>query len=87
MLFTLLALDFVLCCCTVSNILLILFYSFPHISRRIMAQYGWGLMPETEFRARHELNEVPEQRQMRLDAVREQIITRPDIGMLTSLRS
>ena len=45
-----------------------------------MAQYGWGLMPETEFRARHELNEIPERKRLCIEAVKEQMVTRPDIG-------
>ena len=45
-----------------------------------MAEYGWGLSPETKKKARLELNEIPETRQMALEAVRQQMITRPDIS-------
>ena len=44
-----------------------------------MAEYGWGLSQETEKKARRELNEFPETRRMSIEAVKEQIITRPDI--------
>ncbi|XP_067667825.1 clavesin-2-like [Haliotis asinina] len=47
-----------------------------------MAEYGWGLPEELIRKARHELREVPEQRQESVSAVQEQIITRPDIKFL-----
>ena len=45
-----------------------------------MAEYGWGISSETEKKARIELNEVPERRKLAIEAVKEQMITRPDIG-------
>ncbi len=45
-----------------------------------MAEYGWALSQETVKKARLELNEVPEQRHVTLEAVREQMVTRPDVS-------
>ncbi len=45
-----------------------------------MAEYGWGLAAATVKKARRELNEVPERRQVALEAVREQMVTRPDVS-------
>ncbi len=45
----------------------------------VMAQYGWDLADATVRKARRELNEVPERRQVALEAVREQMRTRPDV--------
>lgn len=44
-----------------------------------MAEYGWGLSEGMIRKAKHELNEAPEKRQEAIDAVRQQMITRPDI--------
>lgn len=49
-----------------------------------MADYGWGLSDETEKKARRQLNEVPERRKASIDAVREQMCTRPDISKPSS---
>lgn len=46
-----------------------------------MAQYGWALSDESVRKARRELHEVPETRDMSIEAVREQMMTRPDISM------
>lgn len=45
-----------------------------------MAEYGWALSEKTQTKAREELNECPESCSLAVDAVREQIETRPDIG-------
>ncbi|XP_064597766.1 clavesin-2-like [Liolophura sinensis] len=47
-----------------------------------MAEYGWSLSPELQKKAFTELHEVPEKRQSCIHAVREQIVTRPDIKFL-----
>ena len=46
----------------------------------MMAEYGWDLAEATIKKARRELNEVPERRQVALEAVREQMVTRPDVS-------
>jgi hypothetical protein len=47
-----------------------------------MAEYGWGLSEETEKKARRELNEYVETKAVAIEAVKEQIMTRPDISFL-----
>ncbi|XP_074656075.1 clavesin-2-like [Tubulanus polymorphus] len=47
-----------------------------------MAEYGWSLSDETLKKARLELNENPDTRCELIDAVREQMDTRPDIDFL-----
>lgn len=47
-----------------------------------MAEYGWGISEPLAARARKELNEIPEERAAALAAVRCQMETRPDIGVL-----
>jgi len=47
-----------------------------------MAEYGWGLSPELVSKATTELNERPELVPVAIDAVREQMETRPDISEL-----
>ncbi|KAJ8322286.1 hypothetical protein KUTeg_000757 [Tegillarca granosa] len=47
-----------------------------------MAEYGWGLSQELVRKANTELNEIPERREECIIAVREQIVTRPDITFL-----
>ncbi|KAI0207689.1 Clavesin-2 [Lamellibrachia satsuma] len=47
-----------------------------------MAEYGWALSEKTQTKAREELNECPESCSLAVDAVREQIETRPDIDFL-----
>ena len=51
----------------------------------VMAEYGWDLCESTIKKARRELNEVPERRQVALEAVREQMVTRSDISKFTSI--
>ena len=46
-----------------------------------MAEYGWDLSEETRRKAYHELHEIPSQRREAIDAVKEQMETRPDIGL------
>jgi len=47
-----------------------------------MAEYGWDLSEDTRRKAYHELHEIPSQRRETIDAVKEQMETRPDIGLL-----
>ena len=47
-----------------------------------MAAYGWALPDDIEKKARYSLNEVPERRSQDIQAVRDQIVTRPDIGII-----
>lgn len=49
-----------------------------------MAEYGWGLSSELKKKAFLELNENPEYITEAIDAVREQIDTRPDISKSSS---
>ncbi|KAL5014873.1 hypothetical protein ScPMuIL_009143 [Solemya velum] len=49
-----------------------------------MAEYGWGLSAELTKKARRELREIPERRQLAIEAVRGEIVTRPDIEFLRS---
>ncbi|XP_077989662.1 clavesin-2-like [Glandiceps talaboti] len=44
-----------------------------------MASWGGTLLPETEAKAIKELNEIPENRENDIQAVRDMMITRPDI--------
>jgi hypothetical protein len=45
-----------------------------------MAEFGWGLSDEALKKARMELNEIPEHRREAIEAIKEQMVTRPDIG-------
>ncbi|XP_064652168.1 clavesin-2-like [Lineus longissimus] len=47
-----------------------------------MAEFGWGLSDETLKKARTELNEIPERRREAIEAIKEQMVTRPDIDFL-----
>ena len=45
-----------------------------------MAEYGWSLPPAIQEKARKELNEIPSHRKEAIQALRDQLITRPDVG-------